>query len=223
MYKIKQMIIKFTQREVVETLLTSDFDLGDLRFTFEASRPHRSMNQPKLRKGHFWPCNLRFWPWWPQIHFWDPGRHSSTNQRKSGKVVFFVLVSSGSILRPSNLKGARFCQNWEKIINFWTLRPKVLTLVTQIRFWDPGPHESTDQPKLRKGHFWTMWTEVLTLLTSDSLLRPLDPIIMSMNQPNWEKVIFDHVTSDFDLGDLRFTFKTPEPHGEQESGKIGKR
>ena len=68
-----------------------------------------------------------------------------------------------------------------------------------------------------------MWTEVLTLLTSDSLLRPLDPIIMSMNQPNWEKVIFDHVTSDFDLGDLRFTFKTPEPHGEQESGNIGKR
>ena len=157
MYKIKQMIIKFTQREVVETLLTSDFDLGDLRFTFEASRPHRSMNQPKLRKGHFWPCNLRFWPWWPQIHFWDPGRHSSTNQRKSGKVVFFVLVSSGSILRPSNLKGARFCQNWEKIINFWTLRPKVLTLVTQIRFWDPGPHESTDQPKLRKGHDHVNW------------------------------------------------------------------
>ena len=42
---------------------------------------------------------------------------------------------------------------------------------------------------------------------TDSLLRPLDPIRAQISQ-SWEKVIFDLVTSDFDLGDLRLTFET---------------
>ena len=59
----------------------------------------------------------------------------------------------------------------------------------RFTFETPWPHRSTNQPKLGKGHVLTLWPQILTSVTWDSLLRPPDPIGARISQ-NWEKVIF---------------------------------
>ena len=67
-------------------LVTSGFDLGNLRFTFETPRPNRSMNQPKLGKKSFFDLVTSGFDLGDLRFTCDAAKpHKSTNQPKLRK------------------------------------------------------------------------------------------------------------------------------------------
>ena len=77
----------------------------------------------------------------------------------------------------------------------------------KFTFMTPKAYRSTNKPKFRKRSFLTLLPKILTLMTSGSLLRPWTP-----QQHESAKTCKSGKRYFFLPCELRFTYRTPEPH-----------